>query len=341
MKLTTADFDYELPANLIAQHPIDQRDRSRLLQVERHGSALKDMVFRDLTSILSPGDLLVLNESRVIRARLRATRDNGRPAEVLLVHPETDGTWSVMVHPGGKLKVGRRVTFGSVEAEIVSVDRGGLRRISFPEDSNIDSIMEEFGEVPLPPYIERSPEDEDEKRYQTVYARNDGSIAAPTAGLHFTPELLDELKQLGVQQTTITLHVGPGTFKPVSSDDPSQHRMHSEWYSVPEETAGTINEVRSRGGRIVAVGTTSVRVLESCASNGRAMPGEGWTDIFITPGYEFRLTDGLITNFHLPRSTLIMLVAAFCGLDNTMNAYRHAVDQKYRFYSYGDAMVII
>lgn len=345
-------FDYTYPPDLVAQRPLDDRAASRLLVLHRESGEIEHRHFRDFPSHLQPDDVLVRNVSKVIPARLTATRDNGRPAEILLVHPEPDGTWLAMVHPGGKLKTGRRVTFGDVaEGEIVDVVGGGLRRVRF-SGLPIDQIMERFGMVPLPHYIERPPNDADRERYQTVYAREAGSVAAPTAGLHFTEEILEGIRARGIDIADVTLHVGPGTFKPVEVDDPAEHVMHAEWYEVPGETVEAVQRAKRDGGSVWAVGTTAARVLETiadrddCRSAIDEEPGAtrhitGWTDLFIYPPYEFRLVDALLTNFHLPRSTLIMLVAAFAGYDNTLRAYRKAVERRYRLFSYGDAMAVM
>jgi len=338
--MKAADFDYPCPPDLIAQRPAPDRAGSRLMVLERTTGRITHRRFRDFPSLVAPGDVLVLNVSRVIPARLIGTRDNGRPAEILLVHPAGDGTWLAMVHPGGKLRIGRRVRFGTAEAaeaEIVEVLGGGLRRVRFHRLEGRD-VMARWGAVPLPPYIHRAPDAADVERYQTVYARTDGSVAAPTAGLHFTPEILEAVRARGAEVAEVTLHVGPGTFKPVEVDDPAQHVMHAEWYEVPPAAAEAVNRAKANGGRVWAVGTTAARVLETAAPAVTA--GSGWTDLFIYPPYEFRVVDALLTNFHLPRSTLLMLVAAFAGYDQTMAAYREAVRERYRLYSYGDAMVI-
>jgi S-adenosylmethionine:tRNA ribosyltransferase-isomerase len=355
-RYSAADFDYVCPPDLIAQRPVPDRAASRLLVVHRGSGALEHRGFRDFPALLGPADVLVLNTSRVIRARLTGTRDNGRPAEILLVHPEPDGTWLAMVHPGGKLKGGRRVHFGTdTVAEIVEVVGGGLRHVRFTGALDATGVMQRFGAVPLPPYIHRAPDAADAERYQTVYAGVDGSVAAPTAGLHFTPEILETIRALGVNIVPIVLHVGPGTFKPVEVDDPAQHVMHAEWYDVPVRTVEAVNAAKARGGRVWAVGTTTARVLETVGGQGghggQGSPpttapsaltaSSGWTDLFIYPPFEFRVIDALLTNFHLPRSTLLMLVAAFAGYDTMMAAYREAVRERYRLYSYGDAMAIV
>jgi S-adenosylmethionine:tRNA ribosyltransferase-isomerase len=300
--------------------------------------------FRDFPTLLSPGDVLVVNDSRVMLARLIGQRSNGRPAELLLVHPEPDGTWLAMVHPGGKLKAGRTIGFGrDAAAEVTDVVGGGLRRVRFSGNLDVHGVMERYGSVPLPPYITRPADTEDRARYQTVYAHEDGSVAAPTAGLHFTPELLDQVKARGATVAEVTLHVGPGTFKPVEVDDPSQHVMHAEWYRVPQVTAEAIGRAKAAGRRVWAVGTTVVRTLETAAGaaeRAAITAGTGWTDLFIRPPFPFRTVDALLTNFHLPRSTLLMLVAAFAGYGHAMTAYREAIAREYRLYSYGDAMAV-
>jgi S-adenosylmethionine:tRNA ribosyltransferase-isomerase len=345
------DFDYACPPELIAQHPVPDRAASRLLVLDRRDGSVAHRRFREFPDLLGAGDVLVLNTSRVIPARLHGVRDNGRPAEILLVHPEPDGTWLAMVHPGGKLKAGRRIWVGSegggAEVEIVGVVGGGLRRVRFRR-LDARATMERFGEVPLPPYIQRAPEPGDRERYQTVYARADGSVAAPTAGLHFTPDLLAAVRARGVEIVEVVLHVGPGTFKPVEVSDPRDHVMHAEWYEIGEAAAAAINARRAGGGRAWAVGTTVARVLETAARTAAPVlapgvlgSGAGWTDLFIYPPYRFRAVDALLTNFHLPRSTLLMLVAAFAGYEAVMGAYREAVRERYRLYSYGDAMAVV
>ncbi len=345
-------FDYPLPEHLIAQRPLADRSASRLLVLHKSDGRIEHRSFRDFPSLIRPGDVVVVNASRVIPARLRGTRENGREAEILLVHPEPEGTWLAMVHPGGKLKVGRRVRFGQdAVAEVTEVLGGGMRRLSFSEGTDVRALMERYGSVPLPPYIRRPPEEEDRERYQTIFAKVDGSVAAPTAGLHFTPEIVSAVEERGGKIVEIVLHVGPGTFKPVEVDDPSRHLMHAEWYEIPRATAEEINRAKASGSRVWAVGTTAVRTLETAVVEERAggsgsrrvalRSGSGWTDLFIYPPYEFKVVDALLTNFHLPRSTLLMLVAAFGGYEPTMAAYREAVASGYRMYSYGDAMAIL
>lgn len=329
---------------MIAQHPVERRGDSRLLVVERGtGRRLRDLAFADLPGLISPGDLVVLNTTRVRHARLPATRPSGGPAEVLLLHPAADGhTWIAMGKPGSALRPGKRVSLGpGAEVETVEVLPDGLRRVRF-HGVTAEEAMRRFGRLPLPPYITRAPDAEDETRYQTIYAEREGSVAAPTAGLHFTSELLADLERRGVLLGRLDLEVGPGTFKPVEDDDLTRHTMHEERFEIPALLARQIDELRGRGGRVWAVGTTVTRALESAANDdGTVGAGTGETTLFIRPGFRFRVVDRLLTNFHLPRSTLIMLVAAFAGYETTMAAYRHAVDQRYRFYSYGDAMVIL
>ena len=341
--MRTSDFDYQLPPSLIAQDPLPDRGASRLLILDRATGAIRHGRFSDIAELIAPEDVLVLNVSRVIPARLHGKRDAGAPAELLLVRELPDGTWLAMGHPGGKLKPGRTVRFGDDSAvQVVEMLGGGLRRVQFVGPLDAPGTLAKYGEVPLPPYIRRAPRPEDRERYQTVYAAHDGSIAAPTAGLHFTPDLLGRLRDKGVAVAEVDLHVGPGTFKPVETDDLARHAMHDEAYRVSDSAAGSINERREAGGRVWAVGTTVVRTLETLAGErGRIAPGAGETQLFIHPPYSFRAVDRLLTNFHLPRSTLLMLVCAFGGYERVMRAYGEAIEQRYRFYSYGDAMAIV
>ncbi len=334
-----SDFEYDLPADRIAQEPLPDRAASRLLVLERATGTITHRQFKDIADLIPVGDVLVLNTSRVIPARLHGKRESGNTAEILLVRSLTDGTWLAMGHPGGKLKPGRRVTFGDDSAvEIVEVLGGGLRRVRFVGALDAGATVAKYGEVPLPPYIRRPPTAADRERYQTVYATNDGSVAAPTAGLHFTTALLERLRAKGVAVASLDLHVGPGTFKPVEVDDLAAHVMHPEAYEIPEATAALVNAHAS----VCAVGTTVVRTLESAADlAGRVRAGAGETSLFIRPPYQFKVVDRLLTNFHLPRSTLLMLVCAFGGYEAVMAAYREAVREEYRFYSYGDAMAVI
>jgi S-adenosylmethionine:tRNA ribosyltransferase-isomerase len=339
----TADYDFDLPHDLIAQHPLERRDASRLMIVDRGSGEIRHQTFTDVADLIAAPDVLVVNRTRVIRARLLGARASGAPAEILLLKPLGEAKYEAMVSPGGKLKPGRRVTIApGFEAEILEVTERRTRIVRLESSEPLDDAIERHGHVPLPPYIERPDALEDAERYQTVFARERGSVAAPTAGLHFTSELLSSLERRGVAMAEILLHVGAGTFKPVEVDDPAAHVMHEEWYRVTPDAARTINERRAAAGRAWAVGTTTVRTLETVASDeGEIREGEGETRIFIRPGHRFRAVDRMVTNFHLPRSTLIMLVAAFAGYELTMRAYGEAVAARYRFYSYGDAMAII
>ncbi len=385
-----SDYEYKLPPGRIARSPTERRDQSRRLVVPRGGQRFEHRVFSDLVDLLSPGDVLVVNESRVRPARLLGRKPTGAPSEILLLRPWAGGDetgsevrhgetlsgsaaaredpevesgsaggagcdeaplWEALVRPGGKLKPGRVVNIApGFDVEIVDGAPGGGRVVRLVVDGSVREALERHGHVPLPPYLERDDEPLDRERYQTVYARVPGSVAAPTAGLHFTPELLDEIDAKGVRRVAVTLDVGVGTFRPVEADDPAEHDIHSERYSVPAEAAGAINDARGDGRRIWAVGTTVVRTLESAAGLCAARvgvvvevvvgAGGGVTDLFVRPPYRFQVVDGLITNFHLPRSTLLMLVAAFGGYERTMEAYGEAIREGYRFYSYGDAMVV-
>jgi S-adenosylmethionine:tRNA ribosyltransferase-isomerase len=382
--LRTADFDYDLPPELIAQEPTPDRGGSRLLMVLRSdrrsgdggerrtneregarsnrrgsgvfrqpamlpgdrrdigGAVLVDSLFSQLPSLIPPGDLLVLNTSKVRHARLLGSRESGAPAEVLLIRPADAGTWIAMGKPGSALQPGKRIRLGDgIAVETVEVLPDGDRIVRF-EGATAEEVMAKFGQIPLPPYITRAPTPLDDIRYQTVYARVEGSVAAPTAGLHFTPDLLDALSTKGVIISSLDLQVGPGTFRPVDVDDPSEHPMHAERYEITPRLAALVEMTKEQGGRVWAVGTTVVRALESAATDdGVVRAGAAETTLLITPGYGFRVVDRLITNFHLPRSTLLMLVSAFAGHDLTMAAYRHATAERYRFYSYGDSMVIL
>ena len=345
--LLTADYDFDLPPELIAQAPLARRDASRLMVIDRAAGTIAHRVFTDLPELARPGDLLVVNRSRVVKARLLGTRaGSGAPAEIFLLHPLDDDRYEAMVSPGGKLKPGRIVDIApGFTAEILEVTARRTRivrlRVSAPF-TDVTQAIDRHGHIPLPPYIARADDAADVDRYQTVYAREAGSVAAPTAGLHFTPELLAALDARGVRRGEVVLHVGAGTFKPVEAADPAEHLMHEERYHVPEATAQALVETRAAGARVWAVGTTSVRTLESAAAPDRTVrAGDGETRIFIRPPTRPRIVDALVTNFHLPRSTLIMLVAAFAGYDLTMRAYREAIAERYRFYSYGDAMVVL
>ncbi|MEO9384506.1 tRNA preQ1(34) S-adenosylmethionine ribosyltransferase-isomerase QueA [Chromobacterium phragmitis] len=333
-----SDFDYHLPEALIAQHPPAERGASRLLHVD--GMTLSDLSFADLPSRLQAGDLLVFNDTRVIRARLFGEKASGGKVEALIERVLDDHTALAHVRASKSPKPGSRLIFaGRWEAEMVE-RQDSLFKLRFLAEENVYDILEASGRLPLPPYIERSAEHDDDERYQTVYAREQGAVAAPTAGLHFTDAMLAGLKAQGVETAFVTLHVGAGTFQPVKVDNVAEHKMHSEIYDMPQVTVDAIAAARARGGRVVAVGTTSVRALESAARSGELTVGRGETDIFITPGYRFRVVDRLLTNFHLPKSTLLMLVSAFAGYEEIRNAYRHAVAKEYRFFSYGDAMLL-
>ena len=338
MPLSLADFDYELPPELIAQFPLPERTASRLLVVD--GARREDRRFADLPGLLHPGDLLVFNDTRVLRARLHGLKDSGGRVEVLIERPVGRHEALAQIRashapwPGSRLRLE-----GALEVDVVARD-GAFFLLRFPAADDLVDLLERHGKLPLPPYIQRPAEASDEARYQTVYAQARGSVAAPTAGLHFDQPLLDALRAKRVELAWLTLHVGAGTFQPVRGDDLSQHRMHRERYVIPADTAAALVAARARGGRIVAVGTTTLRALEAAAQEGGILAGPGETDLFILPGFRFRTADALITNFHLPKSTLLMLVSAFGGLENLRQAYRHAVAERYRFFSYGDAMFI-
>ncbi len=367
MTMKTSDFYYDLPQELIAQDPLDDRASSRLLVLDKETGAIEHRHFYDLPLYLNPEDCLVVNNTKVIPARLLGNRELtgdalashmaehpemplneqklGASVEVLLLKhlPDREGTvWETLVRPGKKAKVGTRIIFGGglLVGEVIDIVEEGNRLIRFTYDGIFEEILDQLGQMPLPPYIKH--ELKDKNRYQTVYAKYEGSAAAPTAGLHFTPELLDEIRGMGVRIAEITLHVGLGTFRPVKVENVEEHQMHSEFYQIDDEAARIINETKAAGGRVICVGTTSCRTIEAAAQrfDGRIVPCSGWTDIFIYPGFRFQVLDALITNFHLPESTLLMLVSALAGKDNIMNAYRVAVDKRYRFFSFGDAMLI-
>lgn len=337
-----SDFYYDLPKELIAQEPLAQRDMSRLMTLDRVTGAVGHYHFYDIESLLNPGDCLILNDSRVLPARIYGVKEpTGGHIEFLLLNQKSRDEWEVILKPGRIAKPGARFVFGDglLKAEILEVLEGGNRLVKFYYDGNFFQLLERIGEMPLPHYITHKLEDKE--RYQTVYAKHPGSAAAPTAGLHFTPELLERIKKKGVKIGYVTLHVGLGTFRPVKTENIEDHVMHYEHYEMPQETADLINETKRSGGRVIAVGTTSCRTLETVAhSEGGIRAAEGWTGIFIYPGFEFKAIDGLITNFHLPESTLIMLVSAFAGREHVLNAYKEAIKEKYRFYSFGDAMFI-
>lgn len=340
--MKTSDFYYDLPKELIAQTPLEPRDSSRLLVLGKESGNIEHKHFYDIIDYLNPGDLLVCNDSRVLPARIFGIKDEtGARVEFLLLKQISGNKWETLCKPGKKAREGAKFSFGDgiMTATVVEVKDDGNRIVEFECEDNFFSALDRIGQMPLPPYI--TEELKDKERYQTVYSHELGSAAAPTAGLHFTNELMEKIKTKGINIAYVTLHVGLGTFRPVKVDDVTKHKMHSEHYEIPEETARLINETKKNGKRVIAVGTTSCRTLESVASfYGEIKPCDGFTDIFIYPGYEFKVLDGLITNFHLPESTLIMLVSAFAGYDNIMNAYKVAVQEKYRFFSFGDAMFI-
>ncbi|MBR3242740.1 MAG: tRNA preQ1(34) S-adenosylmethionine ribosyltransferase-isomerase QueA [Parasporobacterium sp.] len=342
------DFYYDLPKELIAQDPLEERSSSRLLVVDRKTGETKHDIFRNITDYLKPGDCMVINDTKVIPARLLGTRqDTGAAVEILLLTRKSDTDWECIVKPGKKCRVGHKFYFGKMEpdvtpllsGEIVEVLEDGNRIIRFSFDGIFEEILDQLGQMPLPPYITHQLKDKN--RYQTVYAKHEGSAAAPTAGLHFTQELLRQIEAEGVRIARVTLHVGLGTFRPVKEENILDHKMHSEYYIITPEAAETINQTKKEGGRIICVGTTSTRTLESAASeDGFVKESSGWTDIFIYPGYRFKITDCLITNFHLPESTLVMLVSAFSSREIILNAYQEAIKERYRFFSFGDAMLL-
>jgi len=337
-----SDFNYDLPEELIAQHPSEKRDESKLMVLNRETQKIEGKVFKNVIDYLNPGDCLVINNTKVIPARLYGKKETGANVEFLLLKRIEKDTWEAIVRPGRKLLAGAKVTFGDgiLEATVDKVLENGNRMVTFKYDGIFNEILDKIGMMPLPPYIKEKLKEKD--RYQTVYAKHDGSAAAPTAGLHFTPELLEEIKKKGVEIANVTLHVGIGTFRPVKVENVEEHDMHSEHYYIKQEDADKINKAKKNGNKIISVGTTSCRVLESISDeNGFVKMAEGDTNIFIYPGYKFKCIDRLITNFHLPESTLIMLVSALAGKEFVMKAYRQAVDEKYRFFSFGDSMIIL
>ncbi|MCI8597693.1 MAG: tRNA preQ1(34) S-adenosylmethionine ribosyltransferase-isomerase QueA [Lachnospiraceae bacterium] len=340
--MKTSDFYYDLPQELIAQDPLEDRSSSRLLLLNKETGRTEHHIFREIVDYLNPGDCMVVNNTKVIPARLIGVKeDTGAGIEVLLLKRQEDRVWETLVKPGKKAKPGTRISFGdgTLVGEVLEIVEEGNRRIRFEYEGIFEEILDRFGQMPLPPYITHQLKDKN--RYQTVYAKHEGSAAAPTAGLHFTPELLDTIEKKGVKLAYVTLHVGLGTFRPVKVEDVSEHHMHSEFYIVEEEQARLINETKASGGRIICVGTTSCRTLEAATGeDGILRSGSGWTDIFIYPGYSFKILDALITNFHLPESTLLMLVSALAGKENILRAYEEAVKERYRFFSFGDAMLI-
>ena len=336
-----SDFDFYLPDELIAQTPAVERDRSRLLVLDGQTGSVSHCIFSAIVEYLNPGDVLVLNDTKVFPCRIPAKKAGGGKAEIFLLEEKGINLWHALVRGG--IEVGKRVIVApDIEAEVIGEAGEGIKLVRFLGVPDIRARLDELGKTPLPPYIKREPVACDVGRYQTVYARREGAVAAPTAGLHFTPDLLKRLQEGGIETAMITLHVGPGTFQPVRATNIVEHRMHPERYNIPVEAAERINRARSKGRRIIAVGTTSVRTLETSAqADGNVRAGEGTSELFIYPGYRFQAVDGMITNFHLPKSTLLMLVAAFAGRENMLTAYRTAIEQRYRFYSYGDAMLII
>ena len=337
--MLVTDFDYELPQELIAQHPMEPRDHSRLLVVDKKTGEIEHKHFYDLVNYLKPGDVLVFNDTRVIPARLHGTKDTGAHVEVFLLTRRDATDWEVLVRPGKKLQVGAKINFSDeLSCEVIEHTDFGGRVVRFKYDGIFEEILDRLGETPLPPYI--TVPLEDKERYQTVYNRERGSAAAPTAGLHFTKELLQKIKDIGCEEVFVTLHVGLGTFRPVSEAKIEDHKMHKEFYTVSQEAADAVNKAKAEGRRIIAVGTTAVRTLEAAGADGQLHAGSSWTNIFIYPGYKFRLVDDLVTNFHLPQSTLLMLVSTLSTREIMLQTYKKAVEEKYRFFSFGDAMFI-
>lgn len=337
--MLVTDFDYDLPQELIAQHPMEPRDHSRLLVVDKKTGEIEHKHFYDLVNYLKPGDVLVFNDTRVIPARLHGTKDTGAHVEVFLLTRRDATDWEVLVRPGKKLQVGAKINFSDeLSCEVIEHTDFGGRVVRFKYDGIFEEILDRLGETPLPPYITAPLEDKE--RYQTVYNRERGSAAAPTAGLHFTKELLQKIKEIGCEEVFVTLHVGLGTFRPVSEAKIEDHKMHKEFYTVSQEAADAVNKAKAEGRRIIAVGTTAVRTLEAAGADGQLHAGSSWTNIFIYPGYKFRLVDDLVTNFHLPQSTLLMLVSTLSTREIMLQTYKKAVEEKYRFFSFGDAMFI-
>ena len=338
MKLKLSDFDYNLPKELIAKYPVEPRDACRLMVLDRKTQKIEHRIFRDIIDYLQEGDLLVLNDTKVIPARLQGKKETGAKIEVFLLRPITENRWEVLIKNIKRLKPGQKVIFGEdFSAKLVEKFEEGKALVEF-EGEDINALIKKYGHIPLPPYIEREDEEKDKDYYQTVFARKEGAVASPTAGLHFTKELLDKLEKKGVKKAFVTLHVGLGTFRPIQTEDITKHKMHEEYYYIPEETLKLILETKEKGKSVVAVGTTVVRTLETYAQTGKT---EGFSDIFIYPPYQFKMVDRLITNFHLPKSTLLLLVSAFAGKNFIFKAYEEAVRKKYRFFSYGDAMLIL
>ncbi len=340
--MKTSELDYDLPEELIAQRPSEKRDEARMLILDRTPGTIREDVFRNIAAYLQPGDCLVLNDTRVIRARLHGHKPTGGKVEIFLLREDAPGVWAALVRPSARVKPGTRVRLaGDFEASVEEVLPNGRRRVRF-DVPDVLRRLEDVGEIPLPPYIRREhPDDTDATRYQTIYARTPGAVAAPTAGLHFTGEVFESLARAGVRRTSLTLHVGYGTFRPIETEDLEDHVVEAEAFTFPEETAQALDTVRAEGGRVVAVGTTATRVLETQYAGGAFHPGHGWTNRYIHPPYAFRAVDVLQTNFHLPRSSLLALVCAFAGVEFVLEAYRYAIERHFRFYSYGDAMLIL
>lgn len=339
--MKTSEFDYNLPEELIAQHPSSKRDEARMMVLDRKSGETCDKYFYDIIDYLKEGDVLVMNDTRVIPARLFGSRpDKSEKIEVFLLNNTEGSKWEVLVRPGKKMKIGTEVVFSDeLSCKVLDIKEDGNRIVEFYFDGIFNEILDRLGNMPLPPYIKEKLKDNED--YQTVYAKNPGSVAAPTAGLHFTKELLKKIEEKGIKLAYLTLNVGLGTFRPVSEDDPTNHKMHSEFYTISQETADIINDAKDKGNRVIAVGTTSIRTLESVyQKNNKVCEDSGWTDIFIYPGFEFKVIDAIITNFHLPKSTLIMLIAAFTSREIILNAYNEAVKKEYRFFSFGDCMFI-
>ncbi len=341
--MNVSDFNFELPQELIAQDPLEDRSSSRLLVLDKNTGEIEHRGFRDIVSYLKKGDCLVINDTKVIPARLLGEKEETKARiEVLLLKRKEKNVWETLVKPGKKAKPGTVISFGDglLKGTVINVVEEGNRLVQFSYEGIFEEILDRLGQMPLPPYITHQLKDKN--RYQTVYAKHDGSAAAPTAGLHFTKELLEQIEQMGVTIAHVTLHVGLGTFRPVKAENILDHHMHSEFYVIEEEEAGKINHIKRQGGRIICVGTTSCRTIESAAQeDGTVKSGSGWTDIFIYPGYQFKVLDGLITNFHLPESTLVMLVSALAGREHVLNAYEEAIRERYRFFSFGDAMLVL
>jgi S-adenosylmethionine:tRNA ribosyltransferase-isomerase len=338
----TSSYWYELPPELVAQYPVENRSESRLLKLDKQSGTISHHTFSNIVEFLKAGDVLVVNKTKVIPARLFGTKSTGAKVEVFLLNQLEEDTWECLVKPGRRLQIGAKIEFADeFKAEIIEhADEGG-RIVKFSWEGNFWELLDTFGKMPLPPYIKRESIDKDKETYQTVYAEERGSVAAPTAGLHFTPEILEKIRSKGVEILEVILQVGLGTFRPVKSENIQDHTMHSEFCHISKETAEKINKAKTEGRRVIAVGTTTTRTLESFAENGKVESGSHWTDIFICPGKNVQIIDGLITNFHMPESTLMMLVSAFAGYENILNAYKIAVHEKYRFFSYGDSMVIL